>query len=100
MPPPIKPPIPAWSAQALNVQIGCIYQHYRNKVHYRVVCLALEESTMREKVVYRPDKVVFEARNFERPVDEWTETVIDEDTCLPVQRFKLLHSIAHKSRSE
>lgn len=66
---------------------GEVYEHYKRKTRYTVICLALREADLVPCVVYRANDT--EAQTWIRPMEDFCSMVTQEDGA-EVPRFRLV----------
>ncbi len=71
-----------------KVKIGGMYQHYKNKNFYKVLCMAKDSESLVDTVVYEAQYTNPISKVWTRPYDEWSAEV--ELNGVKQPRFKLV----------
>ena len=71
----------------MNIEIGAIYQHYKNKKHYQIVDIIFDATNDQRVVLYKP---LYETnyRYFTRTLDDFMWPIVDFDKKCSVSRFQ------------
>lgn len=64
-----------------KVEVGATYKHYKNRLSYTVLDLAIQESDEDVVVVYRAD--YGDGVKFTRPLKSWLQNVSWQDKTVP-----------------
>jgi hypothetical protein len=73
-----------------KVKVGDIYQHYKNKNFYKVLCLVKDSETLQDVVVYEAQYQNPISKLWARPYSEWSAEVELDGVKQP--RFKLVEN--------